>query len=113
MSISHPLLHHMNMSVGKSFDPPWHLKLREVSKSLYRRDESERSSVTQQIEIDEHRKQDTQLSAFPYLVYISQLTGGITFNRKKGSLCIIIALCRFRTKMTAGGGTVLFFILRV
>jgi len=34
MTISHPLLLHMNMSVGKGSDPPWHLKLREVSKSL-------------------------------------------------------------------------------
>lgn len=83
MSISHPLLPCMHVSVGKGFDPPRHLKLREVSKSLYHRDESEQSSVTQQTEADEHRKQDAQLSAFPYLLYISQLTDGITFNRKK------------------------------
>lgn len=83
MSIIHPLLPCMHMSVGKGFDLPWHLRLREVSKSLYHGDESEQSSVTQQTETDEHRKQDTQLSAFPYLVYISQLTDGITFYRKK------------------------------
>lgn len=103
----------MNMSVGKTFDPPWHLNLREVSKSLHHRDESERLSVTKQIEIDEHKKQDTQLSTFPQLLHISQLTAGITFNREKESLCITVALCRFRTKMRAEGYTVLFFVLRV
>lgn len=113
MSVSHSLLLHTNISVGKGFDPSCNLNLRKVSKSLYHRDENEHSSVAQQIEIDKHRKQDTQLSAFPYLVYISQLTEGIMFSRKNGSLCIVIALSIFRTKMTAGESTVLYFILRV
>lgn len=56
MSVSHSLLLCMNMSVQKGFDPDGHLKLKEVLKSFYHRDESEHSFLIQQIDIDEHRK---------------------------------------------------------